>query len=237
MEAIEEKKPEEENGRRLKFVTVVGQMRSGTAAVANVLHMMGCTMGTWFVAPQPPTWRSDWEDADFNRLTFSKMPFGSNQITDRHMLQSRIEGLYAEYMKMRFAMTQTVAKQRFLDTGAIGVKHPFMLFVLPEWRIALDKWGLEPIMIDVRRPSYMIERSSIPTIYKKKGGKETQAALKELEQTYQYEYVCKYEEMIEDPLKVARELGEVIGITDEENINRAAAAVRRPTVYESTLVG
>jgi len=223
----------------LNFAFVVGKMRSGTAAVSEILHMMGCTMGAWFVAPQPPSWRSDWEDNEFNRLTFSKMPFGSTEILEQNKfaLQMRCDGLYSEYLIKRRVAYENVKKARYLGYGCIGVKHPFLLFVFDEFKETLRRNGYRPISIVTQRPEYMVRKSAEYTIDKKPGGKETQEALGRLQRRHSYDYTVDYERLINKPEKVVRELAEVVGINDEEAIQRGIRAVKKPSAYNLVAQG
>jgi hypothetical protein len=225
---------QEKNGQptRLKFITVVGKMRSGTSAVSEALHMMGCSMGQWFVAPQPPSWRSDWEDADFNRLTFSRMPFGSTDVPMRgEQLQMRVDGLYAEYLLKRRQHWQTIKQVRALEYPVIGVKHPFLLFVLDEWKETLRRNGFENYTVCIRRPEWMVKKSAKYTIDKKKGGKETQEALGKYINRYNYDLTVDYEILVSKPEKVVRQLAELAGISEEEDIQRAIRSVKKPSKY------
>lgn len=94
----------------MSCILVVGCYRSGTSAVAGVLHHLGVMMGTQFDEPTRNNVKGYWEDLEFKRLHKS-MSNGDNS-----------EGLY-----------QNLIRRRELEYKIWGLKDPLLCFHLPKF--------------------------------------------------------------------------------------------------------
>jgi len=219
----------------MKFVIVVGRMRSGTSAVGEVLHQMGCLMGTWFTAPIPPNWRSDWEDKDLNDIVFMRAPFGTDKPAG--VPNQKVYEDFSPYLEKRKAHIDTLAKVRGWRAPCYGVKQPFLLFFLPQFVEAVKRVGLEPMVIYSRRPDWQVDGSADLTTNLKKGGPESQAALTKIMDTYEPDYSVEYDALIADPDTEVRNLARVVGIDEEAYIQAGVQSVKVPTSHAVQTTG
>ena len=191
------------------FLIITGPGRSGTSAVAQVLHESGLRMGTEFLPPSEHNARGYFEDVAAREVNGRIMAAaGLGDLRTAPALPSR-EALLA-------AAEPFVAEQRRVaSAGAQGWKDPQFCFTLESWLRALD--ARPRVVVCLRSPeSYLQSVLAIVGLIER----ETAEAwwerhlrrLLEVIEAYRLEAHCvEYDELAADPEAVVAELGRFVG--------------------------
>jgi hypothetical protein len=118
------------------MIVVTGLMRSGTTPLAKMLHQMGVPMGEHMRFPaMGPLSHPEWEDEPLSSSLAKRLT--------GQMKPESIRGIFKQYISGRVAVH-----------GALwGVKSPFLLPYMDQWRTAADEVGSgEVIVITTERP-------------------------------------------------------------------------------------
>lgn len=194
-------------------VLIVGQMRSGTAAVAEVVHRLGIPVALSMLAPVPPTYRPDWEDTD---LVTALLPLAA----DHQMRDAR--GFLREHFRGR-----RVGAERFFGSPRFAVKSPLLALC---WDDVLATIGPDPIVIVVERDQAAIDASIRRTFPANALGclqtnERIRAAIEKIEPTLR----VRYEGLVQNPVGGCAEIGRCFGITDVDRVFDSIASVQEPT--------
>lgn len=73
-------------------------MRSGTSAVAQMVHRMGVCAAMTMTPPQPPRWHADWEDCEALAHLMRLWPLGTPVDRD---VRAHFQFWFAAYLKLR----------------------------------------------------------------------------------------------------------------------------------------
>lgn len=192
-------------------VVIVGQMRSGTSMVAELVHRLGWHAAVTMGAPAPPSWRTDWEDLELTMTLLQGVNPGVPWLID--YLGRRVE-----------------VSERMGFGGRIALKSPYLLFIWDDLFEALDQAGFpHPVVIRTYRYDLNVLRSlrAHPQL-----SEVRQAQIARLASRIAPTVEIGYEAAIERPLWVAVALAQALGVVDDAAIRAAAALVGRPTPYE-----
>ena len=121
------------------IVAVTGQMRSGTSAVAEALHRMGCPVAMHTPAPMPPTWRFDWEDSKLSARLMGR---------DVSSLWLR------DYLPERWRHAQ-----QCYDSTCITLKSPYLAFARNELEIVAEMLEIPLFWVVLHRPQIDVDCS------------------------------------------------------------------------------
>jgi hypothetical protein len=195
----------------MNVLAIVGQMRSGTSAVAEVVHTLGCPVAVHTPAPLPPTYRFDWEDSELsNALAKGKMS----------------KPWLVDYLHSRDKHS------KLFPSGWFAIKSPLLALHWYEIDEALDEVGVgDTCVVRVWRNPQEVERSmrlqpqlSVETNTEIRDAMTVMAG--------DLDMAISYETLLSTPLAMTRGLAKEMGIKDEERIMEAAARVRRPQTKE-----
>ena len=114
------------------WIIVTGTGRSGTSAVASVLHESGISMGTKFDAASPHNARGFYED--LHALEINRRIFAAAGLADLRLA----EGLPSRETFLAAAEPYADEMRRVASMGARGWKDPRFCFTLEAWMRALD---------------------------------------------------------------------------------------------------
>lgn len=191
---------------------ITGQMRSGTAAVAEAVHALGIPVAVQMHAPVPPTYRMDWEDADLS-LKLAPLMFG-RKIRD-------FAAWFGQYLKTRSMFTH-----RQWGTEHFAIKSPLLPLVWPEVAAAVPG----AIILHTRREQGDIDRS-VRACFRVEQVKDAlacneriQAALEPIEPTMR----VIYERLVVHPESCVEHIAGALGVSSKERIEAAVATVKEP---------
>ena len=117
---------------RDNWIIVTGTGRSGTSAVAAVLHESGVSMGTTFDAASKHNARGFYED--LHALEINQRIFADVGLSDLRLAA----GLPSRETFLAAAETYADEMRRVASMGAQGWKDPRFCFTLEAWMRALD---------------------------------------------------------------------------------------------------
>ncbi len=204
------------------IIIVLGQMRSGTSAVSEVIHTLGIPMGVAFLAPIAPTYRLEWEDWNLTAMV------------DVYWRKGIIPGgglmpWWKRYLEMRRQFMERAGAQSW------GFKSPPWSLLadtlLPETR----KAGRVAV-IRVDRPQQSIDVSveaSFPASLVDQA-KATNERIRQKLEAIQDDYRVHYDNLtrdnaVSDRREVVEDLAEFLAIEDPERIADAVSRVKGPT--------
>jgi len=200
---------------RPDVVLVSGPCRSGSAAVAEVVHVLGWPMGSTFLAPVAPDFRFDWEDAELTLRMGASVMCGRDPLDlfDFH-----------SYVKARLEHSKAfcVTGQRF------GMKSGLFCIGATMGRIEceLAAMRLRLFVIAVRRPKEAVEAS----IARQPGAsvmRRWNAAIEE-SGPHPYDYEIDYDRLVRFPSSEVALLAARLGVDDPVAVSEAAIRVVIP---------
>lgn len=211
-----------------KLILVVGQMRSGTAAVAGTLHHLGVPVAVSIMAPVPPHFRPDWEESTLSAHLVQAVGIGGTGIDPADAALFR--AMYPDYLRHRLAVAGNLAERFGLPTVAIADKCPLLAFVLDEAVEAARSAALEPVVVTVSRDPEAVERS-VRRAFGADADKAmaTNAAIEAALAPWRPGSVeVSYEKLIGDTDSVAWKLANCAGVTDRSLLAAAVDFVKEP---------
>ncbi len=211
-----------------RLILVSGLMRSGTSAVAGMLHTMGVPMGVTMMMPVAPTWRLEWEDV----AAAGMLSDWASGRADRPRQRSQAHALLADYLQCRIRETWEIDRARGLKTLAIGFKSPLLLLLWDRIR-GLDV-GVPITRILTTRDPAEAERSfelamGPPDSEMRRIWAPVQERLKVARAAAGADLIVHYSRLVAAPYETAVELADLAGITDQRRIQAAAGTVLEPT--------
>ena len=205
-----------------KIVGVVGQMRSGTSAVAEIVHRLGVPMGLSFGAPVAPTYRFEWEDMALS------LAFGRYWV---HGLEPAM-GIFAwwdAYMADRFKHATRLGLDRW------GFKTPPWCLLGDTLLSAARKLACTAL-IEVDRPQPNIDssvrRAFPPGLVDK--ALIANASIKQKIRDLPTVLKVPYLELVEQPALWVGRIAGVLEVDDQDRIQDAIRNVLRPTTWHSS---
>jgi len=129
-------------------VVVFGMHRSGTSAVAGMLHALGVNMGGRFLEPDAGNPKGYWEDLDMVMLNVGLLRVAGGNWLDpplgRHIANAHqhLAGQMGRVM---------VAKVKRAEGRPWGWKDPRNCLTLHAWHGTMARLGLDPLFIEVVR--------------------------------------------------------------------------------------
>lgn len=207
-----------------RIVLVAGLMRSGTSAVAGMLHALGVPMAVTLMAPVAPTWRLEWEDAPAALKLSEWAAGGAHQSGLMHHW-------FCCYLRERIRLAQEADAIRETSTPVIGFKSPLLLLM---WdHVRSTDVGVPITIISTTRPEEDVRRSfdlAIPPGCRMRETWESiQDHLRRARGRVLADLCVDYEDLVADPAAWAVTLGRLMEVTDPERIAAAAAMVKEPT--------
>lgn len=199
------------------IIIVLGQMRSGTSAVSEVIHTLGIPMGVAFLAPIAPTYRLEWED------------WNLTEMVDSYWRKGIIPGgglmpWWKRYLEMRRQFMERAGAQSW------GFKSPPWSLLadtlLPETR----KAGRVAV-IRVDRPQQSIDVSvkrSFPASIVDMAMATNERIRQKLD-GIEIDFRVPYDNLVSGPTVVIEALAEFLAVEDPERIADAISRVRGPT--------
>jgi len=211
----------------MRAVMVIGRMRSGGSAVAEVLNELGVQMGTMFYAPVPPLLRMEWEDVDLAQPLVEAALGGEPSMPP-------------DYWRERLAMALANGRAIGATPRAIGVKTPALALCINQAREAAADVGLEPIVLVVRRASAETERSFhdrlLPFIPSDEHGAwiDLQMRIGKAVDAAERDLTIEYEALLADPRSVIERIARDVlgGGIAQSVIEDAVKRVRASTLEE-----
>lgn len=198
------------------IIAITGQMRSGTSAVAQIIHLLGIPVAVHTPAPMPPTWRFDWEDSLLSQsLTATQGDPDSDWFID--------------HLKARM----THATELF-RSDHIALKSPFLCLTRDLLELCADVLHETVYWIILRRPQAQIEASmdQFPFLdfganerIKKRLSEFRRGGVRRVRRR-----LVDYEELVANPRAVVLSLIESLGIDPHPDaVERAVRSVLTPT--------
>lgn len=140
-----------------KLVMISGQFRSGTSAVAQVVHRLGFPAGLWFAPPYPPKWRSDWEDSEAVTALMRLCPWGARPTDEARDL---FLDWFPGYLNRRMACLEMMQDRGvWAAENGVACKSPFYAFFHREIGEVCAKAGMKVRWIVARRDQDEIDAS------------------------------------------------------------------------------
>jgi len=192
------------------IVAVTGQMRSGTSAVAEALHRLGCPVAMHTPAPQPPTWRFDWEDSKLSSRLMSR-------------------GVEAPWMRDYVAERYRHAAMCY-DSTCIALKSPYLVFAKEALQIVSEMRDDPLFWVVLRRPQIDIDCSiSQWEVLDPDVNKEIKAILAGSDK-WANTITVDYDKLVENPKQGVSALALQLGLRpDPGGLEGAIATVKEPT--------
>lgn len=201
-----------------RCITVIGTHRSGTSALAGVLHRLGVRMFDKQIQPDRHNPLGFWEDAELVEL-------------NRRIVNWRRPRRVAFLPEDARAYRDLIARRK--HHGAWGVKDPRLCLLGQHWLDALDAEGVDWRLVVMTRTPW----ASIKSLMRRerwsveRAEAVTNEHLKHMWPLY-YQHTDKsaivcYGTLLERPRDVARSLADIAGIEPtEEEFEHAVALVR-----------
>ncbi len=171
--------------------------------VAQIVHRLGFPVSAFIPAPGPPSWRSDWEDAN---------------LTMRLMLGLDVN--WAGYVDERRKLSHAMGFE-----GRVAIKSPYLAL----HRKALDEALGDPQWIFCTRDEEDVARSMLAHPQLKLSDQaKIKRALDRFEETFfqfDYDFALRY------PLESVGALAMHLELDDAEAVHAAAALIGSPTEY------
>jgi len=188
-----------------RVVLIVGMFRSGTSMVAEVVHRLGYAVAPVIPAPDPPSWRSDWEDPTLT------IPLIMDERPSLEWLTS--------YVEMRRKASSVLG-----FGGKIAIKSPYLALIWPEMiGIASPAFVIKTFRQEEARKRSLAAHSAL--------SERDDSRISDALEGVQADLEIHYDWAVEGPLRFSRTLAERLEVTDEQTIHAAAALVGRPTEY------
>lgn len=208
-------------------VAVLGAPRSGTSAVAGLLHHLGVDMGRNFLEPNVHNPKGFYEDLDF--LNVHAVACGG--VEDPRVEPVWRPDLAEEYVHL--------IRRRCAEGDAWGVKDPRLCMTLPQFAATVREAGVPlKVVATVRTPHH-----SVHSLMKLHGGMAAQRAA-ELLGRYTYArslnterwlaerpeniaslFQLVYDDLVDDPRGQAERLCKFLGLPAERVTDEAVAWV------------
>lgn len=209
------------------LVMVTGQFRSGTSAIAQVVHRLGMQAGLWFAPPYPPKWRSDWEDAEAVTMLMRFCPWGSRPTDDA---REEFLNWFPAYLNRRLSCVELM-RDRDIWQAADGIacKSPFYAFFRREIAEVCGSVGLAPKWIVARRDADEID-DSLSEFH----GKAWPESIDQIRMTQRLvghallaiDGLCvEYGWLVRDPYLEVAKIADHIGVLDSSTRASAAACI------------
>lgn len=200
-----------------KIAIVLGQMRSGTSAVAEIVHRLGIPMGRSFVAPAPPVYRFEWEDTELS-MVFARF----------WIRQENPAGGWFPWWKNYLAERKRHARR--FNTDRFGMKTPPLALLLDTLLPEARKLG-QVALIHVERPQPQIDasvRAAFPPGLVQKA-LTANASIQQKNAKLPCELLVNYERLVVDPSLHVWAIAKLLEVTDETRIQDAISHVQEPT--------
>lgn len=183
----------------MSVVFVTGEMRSGTSMVAEVLNRLGWQAGITIMCPQPPSWRSDWEDVPLAVALLR----GSRPTVEE----------WRDYIATRGIMAR-----RIRYTGGVCIKSPYLALCLDELKRACP----EGVWVRTERDCAEVDASMAEHYWL---SQEDQAKIRTaLPYVPVPRHVVRYGHAAED----LRALAKALGVVDDVTIEAAVGLIQAP---------
>lgn len=214
------------DGRIKDLVLITGQLRSGSSAIAEIVHTLGVSVGTSFLAPMAPTYRLEWEDADLSAWMMQFLGANEHKQND---LERKFPGWLRSYLAGRIGHARNMAGIWGVDEPqTIAAKQGVLALYMPEVRDVAKSLDLNVRTISVcRRQSGIdasVKRSFPPSLVA--GALALNQKIRDCTPGNAYVH---YEWLIDRPSAVVREIAAFLGVTDEDRIADAIDRVKEPT--------
>jgi hypothetical protein len=199
------------------IVAVTGLMRSGTSAVAEILHRLGAPCAIHTPAPMPPTWRFDWEDSRLSARLMDASEVPAEWFVD--YLAQRLD--HAE--RCHFSQTVTL-------------KSPLLAFSRAELGFAAEMLDVPIAWVIVNRDEARVAASM--TQWEALDPQVNAAIALELSKPeWSDADTIEYERLVDDPAVHVHSLAQSLGLSsDPEDIQAAIDGVKEPTTGTEVLV-
>ncbi len=194
-----------------RIVLVTGAFRSGTSLVASIVHRLGWPVAAMIPAPAPPTWRSDWEDADLTVPLLQGYRPGAGEL--------------ANYLERRAGLSRGLG-----FGGRVAVKSPYLALIFPALLAACESIGEVPLVVRTYRIHGRERRLARTQL-----SREDDAAIVEALRGFSGDVFVEYGEAAANPHLVVRLLASRLGQPDDAAIAAAAASVGAPTRYDDAV--
>jgi hypothetical protein len=209
-------------------VAILGPMRSGTAAVSQVVHYLGFNAGVAIHAPVPPAWRSDWEDLELSQALSQLLPLGDDN-PDSSQRTAALNFL-ATYVRRRMDWRATLEDFTGSPQPGWSMKSPLLALFLDELRAAVsDEEDLRLRTICVMREPEGLSASWNRTLGKIKDAVNTQFGIARALKGQTFTLLVNYDELVLHPQRGVLAIAGALGVDDPEAIERAISVVRQPT--------
>jgi len=209
----------------MHIVIVIGQIRSGTSAVADILHHLGVPMGVSFAAPMPPVWRFEWEDTPI-ALTLAQHEFFRDASV-------RGEGLltwFRDYLWTRGRHARDTWK-----TDRWGMKQPLLAvyadMLLPELSLAASRLTIIQTVRDQAAIDRSVDSVFPPGLREKALAANT--TIRERLPDLPCDFRVNYDLMVVQPREWVEQIANLVGVRDAESIARAVGRVGVPSWHGS----
>jgi len=200
----------------MPIVAIVGQWRSGTSLVAQIVNRLGYHAAPTITAPCPPTWRSDWEDLDFT------VPL---------MRRKKID--WDCYLEMRINVSAALG-----FGGDIAIKSPYLALVWDEFLDAVQPDHIIQTTREDEECERSLKHQPLDVKLYRKDIDKIRKVDKALWVTCFARHMkmldIPYEDIITHPVGLTSDIAEFINKgTDPETIKAASKLIGKPTEYKT----
>ncbi len=148
-------------------VVVFGMSRSGTSAVAGMLHALGVDMGHVFLQPDAGNPRGYWEDMDMLALNVALLRVAGGNWVDPPL--GRDIGMAYQHLAGQMGRLM-LAKVKHANGRPWGWKDPRNCLTLHAWHSTMARLGLDPLFVEVVRDPgsvvwSLIKRASLSSFW------------------------------------------------------------------------
>jgi hypothetical protein len=215
-------------------VLITGPMRSGTAAVSQVVHYLGFNAGVAIHAPAPPAWRSDWEDFELANALIQLCPMGDSDPTSSQ--RTAALNFFANYVRRRMDWLSALQEFSGVELPGWSMKSPLLALFMDEARAAIgDEPDLRLRTIEVVRDTDGMAASWNRTLSRIEGAADTQWGIMRAVAKEQFTLRVDYDELVAHPDRGVLAIAGALDVNDEAAIGRAKSVVKRPTSKEAAL--
>lgn len=204
--------------KSFQIVLIVGQMRSGTSAVSEIVHTLGIPMGVAFLAPVPPTYRCEWED------------MALAEAMARHWVRGEVPAGGLQVWWQNYLDRRSKHAAKVLGTDRWGAKTPPLCLVLDTLMADTLKAGYTAL-IHVDRPQGSVDasvrRTFSPDLIDR--ALETNAKIRGKLKDLPCHLRVPYDELVSYPTTWVRKIAGLLEVDDASRIADAASRVMEPT--------
>lgn len=205
----------------METILILGPRRSGSSAVAEVCHFLGVPAVIKLLAPMPPVWRFEWEDADLS-MALAAVAINARSWPDQDVAPE----VWRRRLEATLREKRAVARDVF-RSDRIVMKCPDLVLIWDILRPMLEASGGYRVIRVTRNGHQDAVRRVFPpgTVDR---ALEVNTEIEKRLAGIPFGLKVRYEDLTGDPIGETTRIARFIGGIDPDRIRKAAARVLPP---------